>query len=144
LTTPYPLAWANHATVEGVLALLATGRVTAGYGAVLDPVTIGIGHSMGAHLTIVLQAHRQVFDGVGILGYSAIHTALPVPEGIDPRPHPRPPRADPDVRTFRLPDDTRQAIFRYRNWDAEEADEMGRHQCVSHWRANPCHRRRCT
>jgi alpha-beta hydrolase superfamily lysophospholipase len=129
LASPYPLAWANQATVEGVLELLATDGAVAGYGAVTDPVRISIGHSMGANLTIVLQAHRQVFDGVGILGYSAIHTALPVPHGIDPRPHPRPPRANPDVRTFGVPDDTRKAIFRHMNrWDAQEAAEMRRHQ----------------
>jgi len=81
---PYPLAWANHATVEGVLGLLATDTVSPGFGTLSHPTTIGVGHSMGANLTIILQAHRDVFDAVAILGYSAFHTALPVPPGTGP------------------------------------------------------------
>jgi len=56
LVSPYPLAWANHATVEGVLGLLATDAVAPGFGTLSHPTIIGVGHSMGANLTIILQA----------------------------------------------------------------------------------------
>jgi pimeloyl-ACP methyl ester carboxylesterase len=36
---------------------------------------------MGGCLTIVAQGRHRTFDGIGILGYSAIHTVMPSPGG---------------------------------------------------------------
>jgi pimeloyl-ACP methyl ester carboxylesterase len=131
LSSPYPLAWTNQATVTEVLRLLTADEVVPGYGPVERPVILGMGHSMGANLTIVLQAHRQVFDGVAILGYSAIHTALPVPPGFDPLPPRRPPRLyPPDGRSLAIPEDNARALRRYMSrWDDAEAAEIRKH----HW-----------
>jgi hypothetical protein len=130
LAVPYPLAWANGATVAGALRLLASDSVCPGFGPVEQPVTIGVGHSMGANLTIVLQAHRQPFHGVAILGYSAFHTALPVPPDLDPTPPRRPPRQFPaDGRDLQLRDEHFQRSRRYMNrWDAEEAAAIKMHK----------------
>jgi alpha-beta hydrolase superfamily lysophospholipase len=130
LASPYPLAWANQATVETVLGNLARDEVRPGYGPVTDPFVIGVGHSMGGNLTILLQAHREVFDAVGILGYSAMHTALPAAPGHDPRPVRRRPRGHPpDGRDLSAPDPAFEAARRHMNrWDADEAAEMKRHR----------------
>jgi alpha-beta hydrolase superfamily lysophospholipase len=130
LSTPYPVAWANEATVNAVLKLLEGSGVVDGYPAVVDPVVLGIGHSMGANLTIVLQAHRETFDGIAVLGYSAIHTALPHPPSVDPRPPRRPPRGHPtNGRDLSGPWSHAQTVRRYMNrWDAEEAAEVRRHE----------------
>jgi hypothetical protein len=132
LTSPYPIAWANHATVDVVLALLAKDAVAPGYGPVTPRVVIGIGHSMGANLTIVLQAQRAVFDAVAILGYSAFQTALPVPLGLDQTPPPRAPRLHPaDGRDLSAADPHQIAVHRHMSrWDADEAAEIKRHEWV--------------
>lgn len=129
LATPHILAWANEATVEAVLTLLERDCVAPGFGPVRGAVTIGMGHSMGGHLTIVLQANREVFDGVAILGYSAIHTTLPVPPGIESLPVRRPPRLHPlDGRDLSEVQPHATAVRRFMNrWDSEEAAEMKRH-----------------
>jgi alpha-beta hydrolase superfamily lysophospholipase len=129
LLSPYPIAWGNGATVDGVLAELASGSLLTGFGPVERYIVLGIGHSMGANLTIVLQAHRQTFDGIAVLGYSAIHTALPVPPGHDATPTRRPPRGYPiDGRGIPLRDEQFQKVKRYMSrWDDEEAAEMKRH-----------------
>lgn len=129
LATPYPLAWANQATVETVLRHLARDEVRPGFGPVVDPVVVGIGHSMGGNLTIVLQAHREVFDAVGILGYSAFHTVSPVPPGSPLEPPRRRPREHPsNGRDLPVRDEALAAAIRYQNrWDADEAAEMKRH-----------------
>ena len=65
------LADANEATVRGVLATLD----------VEPALVLGMGQSMGGCLTIVAQARHRTFDAIAVLGYSAIHTVLPSPEG---------------------------------------------------------------
>jgi pimeloyl-ACP methyl ester carboxylesterase len=75
------VAAANHATVTEVLRLLAAGEVADGFPAITDPVTLGIGQSMGGCFTIVAQGQHGTFDGIGILGYSAIQTVLWMPPG---------------------------------------------------------------
>ncbi|MCU4183481.1 alpha/beta hydrolase [Acidiferrimicrobium sp. IK] len=71
------IAETNRVVVGSVLERLAAGGLADGFPAITDPVTIGLGQSMGGCFTIVLQAHHRVFDAVGILGYSAIHTSVP-------------------------------------------------------------------
>ena len=130
LSSAYPLAWANQATVEVVLDLLARDAIVPGHGAVRHPVALGAGHSMGANLTIVLQANRAVFDGVAILGYSAIHTVLPTPDGVEPAAPPRRPREHPvNARDFGPPSPHSRAVHRYMSrWDDAEAAEIRSHE----------------
>jgi pimeloyl-ACP methyl ester carboxylesterase len=75
------VAAANHATVTEVLRLLAAGEVGDGFPPVIDPVKLGIGQSMGGCFTIVQQGQHTTYDGIGILGYSAIQTVLWMPPG---------------------------------------------------------------
>lgn len=71
------IADANHAMVAEILARLADGSVHPGFPPMDKPYVIGIGQSMGAGVTIIMQGRRRTFDAVGILGVSAIHTQLP-------------------------------------------------------------------
>lgn len=71
------IADANHAMVTEILARLARGSIQPGFPAMHEPFVIGIGQSMGAGVTIVIQGRHRTFDAVGILGVSAIHTQLP-------------------------------------------------------------------
>jgi pimeloyl-ACP methyl ester carboxylesterase len=65
------LAEANDATVRAVLAKLD-----------VEPrLVLGIGQSMGGCLTIVTQGRHRTFDAIAVLGYSAIHTVMPSPQG---------------------------------------------------------------
>ncbi len=68
------LAATTHATVAEILRLLAAGEFDPRCPPVCDPVVLGLGHSMGGGLTIVQQAHHDTYDGVGILGFSAVGT----------------------------------------------------------------------
>ena len=49
-----------------------------------DPVTIGIGQSMGGALTIVQQGRFHCYDGIGVLGYSPLRTHPPTEPGTPP------------------------------------------------------------
>ncbi len=71
----------NAATVEGVTSLLARGDLDADVPPIEGLVRIGIGQSMGGCLLIVQQGQHATFDGIGVLGYSAIHTVLAMPPG---------------------------------------------------------------
>jgi pimeloyl-ACP methyl ester carboxylesterase len=79
---------ANHATVEHVSTRLAEGTLVDGYPPTRGAVRLGIGQSMGGCFTVVQQGQLATFDGVGILGYSAIQTVLWMPPGT-----PEPPTA---------------------------------------------------
>jgi hypothetical protein len=68
------IATANHATVQEILHRLARGRIAVGFPPVAEPVTLGLGQSMGGGLTIVQQAHHDTYDGIGVLGFSAVYT----------------------------------------------------------------------
>ncbi|HVW43839.1 MAG TPA: hypothetical protein VHC18_21070 [Amycolatopsis sp.] len=82
------IARGNLATVEHVTELLRTGGLADGFPPVADPVRLGIGQSMGGCFTIALQGQHRVFDGVAILGYSAIHTVVPSRPGTPEIPWP--------------------------------------------------------
>jgi pimeloyl-ACP methyl ester carboxylesterase len=71
------IARGNDAAVKAVMQKLESGTLLAGYPRLGGATKIGIGQSMGGCFTIVAQAHFGTFDGVGILGYSAIHTVVP-------------------------------------------------------------------
>jgi alpha-beta hydrolase superfamily lysophospholipase len=87
LTFP-PLTAANDHAARHVLALLASGTLAGGFPSVREPVTIGIGQSMGACFTVVQQARHGTFDGIGVLGFSAIHTYPPTAPGVPDQPFP--------------------------------------------------------
>jgi pimeloyl-ACP methyl ester carboxylesterase len=78
------IARANRETVAAVIGRLREGSVDQGFPPVRDPVVLGIGQSMGAGFTIALQGQHHVFDGVGILGFSAFHTQPPSRPGTPP------------------------------------------------------------
>ena len=81
ITTYEMIAAANAATVASVLERLSDGSLHEGHDAVKEPLVLGIGQSMGGCFTIVAQAHHRLFHGIGILGYSAIHTVVPSAPG---------------------------------------------------------------
>ena len=72
------------AAEQEVLLRLANGILAPGYPPVLQPVRIGIGQSTGGSLTIVQQARHGCFDGIGVLGFSAVHSHPATPPGEVP------------------------------------------------------------
>ncbi len=70
------LAATLDACVTETLVRLRAGSVS-GIPAIEPTAVLGIGQSMGGCITIVTQANHHSFDGIGVLGYSAIHTRLP-------------------------------------------------------------------
>jgi hypothetical protein len=75
---------AVHAAEGEVLLRLANGLVEPGYPPIVQPVVIGIGQSTGGLLTIVQQARHRSYDGIAILGFSAVHSHPPTPPGETP------------------------------------------------------------
>src|SRR3546814_5700410 len=75
------VAAANHATVQEVMRRLNEGTLVDGLGPITNATTLGIGQSMGGCFAIVAQGQLGTFDGVGILGYSGIHTVVPTRPG---------------------------------------------------------------
>jgi len=81
----YPrLAASGAAADRDILGRLAEGTLAPGLPPIADPVRLGLGQSMGGCLTVVQQAHHRSFDGIAVLGYSAVRTHPPVPPGEDP------------------------------------------------------------
>lgn len=75
------VAAANHATVRAIMERVEAGTLADGVPPIANATTLGIGQSMGGCFAIVAQANWGTFDGVGILGYSAIHTIVPTKPG---------------------------------------------------------------
>lgn len=75
------LSLAGHAAESDTLRQLRAGTLNDGIPPIIDPIVVGIGQSMGGCITIVQQAHYATYDGVAILGYSAIHTSRPAAPG---------------------------------------------------------------
>ena len=67
-----------------VLLRLANGVLAPGFPPVLQPVTICIGQSTGGSLAIVQQARHGCYDGIGVLGFSAVHSHPATPPGEAP------------------------------------------------------------
>jgi pimeloyl-ACP methyl ester carboxylesterase len=78
----------NVACVREVLERLAKGTLVDGFAPMVDPVKIGMGQSMGGHFIILMQGQQALFDAVAVLGYSCIHTVVPVPPDEDDTPPP--------------------------------------------------------
>ena len=72
---------ANGATVDRVMGLLKSGSLAPQLDPLTEPAAIGIGQSMGGCFTIYLQGSAPRFGGVAIMGYSAIHSIVPRPDG---------------------------------------------------------------
>jgi pimeloyl-ACP methyl ester carboxylesterase len=72
------------AAEEEILLRLANGLVADGFPPVLQPVRIAIGQSTGGCLAIVQQARHACYDGIGVLGFSAVHSHPATPPGEAP------------------------------------------------------------
>ena len=66
------LASAADAADRRVLEMLAAGTLSDRIQALSDPVVIGLGQSMGGCLLVLQQAWHRTYDGIGVLGYSAM------------------------------------------------------------------------
>jgi alpha-beta hydrolase superfamily lysophospholipase len=78
------VAAANQAAEQQILKKLAEGSLVKGFPVVTRSLKLGLGQSMGGCLTIVQQGRYHCYDGIGILGYSAVHTHPPVRPGASP------------------------------------------------------------
>lgn len=67
-----------------ILARLANGVLHPGYPPVLQPVRIAMGQSTGGSLAIVQQARHRCYDGIAVLGFSAVHSHPATPPGEAP------------------------------------------------------------
>jgi pimeloyl-ACP methyl ester carboxylesterase len=78
------IARGNHAAVQAVMQNLEAGTLKPGLAPVTGATRLGIGQSMGGCFSIVMQGQLETFDGVGLLGYSGIHTVVPTRPGAPP------------------------------------------------------------
>lgn len=72
------------AAERDVLMRLANGVLSPGFPPVLQPTVICIGQSTGGSLAIVQQARHGCYDGIGVLGFSAVHSHPATPPGEAP------------------------------------------------------------
>ncbi len=79
-----PVTAASQAAEADLLQKMAAGSLVDGLDAIENPVTIGIGQSMGGSLTVVQQGRYHCYDGIAVLGYSAVHTHPPTAPGTPP------------------------------------------------------------
>jgi pimeloyl-ACP methyl ester carboxylesterase len=111
------LADANDATVRAVCAHIEAGTLDHDLPAEAVGTRLGFGQSMGGCLTIVAQARHRTFDGIGILGFSAIHTALPTPTGEIPN-QPTAARGTADISIKATSEEIGTEVFGYGfHWD---------------------------
>jgi pimeloyl-ACP methyl ester carboxylesterase len=68
LVTPEVLASANHAAFTALIGRLQTGTLVSGLEPIAAPQAIGLGHSMGAMITIIGQARYETYAAVANLG----------------------------------------------------------------------------
>ena len=76
------VAAGNQAAEQEVLRRLADGSLAPGFAKVVNPLKLGIGQSMGGCMTIIQQGRYHGYDGIGVLGYSAVHTHPPMRPGL--------------------------------------------------------------
>jgi pimeloyl-ACP methyl ester carboxylesterase len=74
------IAAANDFAVRTITDRLCSGTAVPDYPAVDIGARIGIGQSMGGCVTVIMQGRHQTYDAIAVLGYSAIHTVLPMPD----------------------------------------------------------------
>jgi pimeloyl-ACP methyl ester carboxylesterase len=80
LLTPDRLARANANAARKVLSGLREGSLIADLPALKHVVSIGVGHSMGAMLTVVQQALTHQHDGLLLMGFSNAGLVSHLPE----------------------------------------------------------------
>jgi hypothetical protein len=78
------LAAASQAAEQEVLRRLADGELMPGFPLIANPQRLGIGQSMGGCMIVIQQGRYHCYDGIGVLGYSAVHTHPPVAPGRPP------------------------------------------------------------
>ncbi len=101
------VAMIHQVAVLRMLRMLSDGAIDNDLLPVARPTVIGIGQSYGAMLLITQQARYQTYDGIAVLGYSAIGLAPTWPEasgtspsgGVVPAPESMSPQ---ELRRFRL------------------------------------------
>lgn len=96
--TPEVVSRANAAATERVLAALRAGHLDAGLPPLPGLVALGLGHSMGAMLTVLQQAEFRTYRGIALLGFST----RGLPEYLPPAA--RALADDPAVLRARLPE----------------------------------------
>jgi pimeloyl-ACP methyl ester carboxylesterase len=82
------VAAASQALVRDLSARLAEGRIADGFDRLPAFTTLGVGQSLGGLFLLILQAHHGPFDGIGMLGSSAIQNFVPTRPGTPPIPFP--------------------------------------------------------
>lgn len=70
-------AEANHAVLKILLERLGAGTLCDGVAPLQPSAIIGEGQSMGGHIALLMQANHRSFDGLAMLGSSAVCTRLP-------------------------------------------------------------------
>ena len=75
---------AAHEAERQIKALLTEGTLAPDFPAVNQPVVIGMGQSAGGCYTIAQQGRFHAYDGIAILGYSALQTVVPARPGRPP------------------------------------------------------------
>ena len=116
-----PVVAASEAAETEVRQKLAAGTLVEGLGPVENPLTIGIGQSMGGCLTVIQQGRYHSYDGIAVLGYSAVHTHPPTAPGTPPLALPWVParrgtrRRGGDQRVRRWPRSTRRSHRAHRH-----------------------------
>lgn len=75
------IAQANDAAVREIMQRLEAGTLADGYPAVPRFFKVGTGQSMGGGLTMIMQGKHATYQAIAPMGYSAIHTQLPQPDG---------------------------------------------------------------
>lgn len=81
---PITLSAGAHEAERQILERLAAGTLKDGFPKIADPLKLGIGQSMGGMMTVIQQGRYHDYDGIGVLGYSAVHTHPPTKPG-EPR-----------------------------------------------------------
>ncbi|MCV7246493.1 alpha/beta fold hydrolase [Mycobacterium mantenii] len=71
------MAAGNHRAVQAIVALLERGTAVPNYPPLRISRRIGMGHSMGAAVAIITAGTYKSYEGIAVLGFSAIHTRLP-------------------------------------------------------------------
>jgi len=74
------IAAANDLAVRATSERLRRGTAVDGYPAIDMGARIGIGQSMGGCVTVIMAGRHRTYDAIGVLGYSGIHTVLPMPK----------------------------------------------------------------
>lgn len=81
----YPvLTAACHAAQQEIVLRLANGVLSPRFPAIGQPVVIGLGPALGGALLIYQQARHRSFDGIAVLGFSAVHSHPATPPGAEP------------------------------------------------------------